>query len=462
MLKPTIFREYDIRGIVGKDFDTQDAEIVGKAFGTVIQEISDGNIIVGHDNRFTSDEITAYFLEGLLSTGCQVTDVQLAIRPAIQTAIFKESFSGGTLITGSHNPSNYNGFKFFTSEGLPLFGENIKKLKELCFSKKFKKAPQGKVSYKDLKKLYHRHILSKFTIEKELTVVIDCGNGTTAKFAPELFRKLGLNVECLYCNLHGKFPNHVPDPAARVNTLTLSEKVQELDADLGLAFDTDGDRFGVIDETGTAHENDRTVALLAKDILKRSPGSKILFDIKSSQILKTEIEKAGGIPIMMRTGHPFFQDRMKKDPQILLGGELSGHTMYRDNNCFDDGLYAAAKLVEIVAQAVQPASKLYKALPQTHHTPEIKAPCPDEEKFNIVEEIQDHYRSNYPIFEDDGIRINFTDNAWGLIRASHTTPALSLRFEADKKDKLEKIMRNVKKELEKHPQVDLGQLELFL
>ncbi len=462
MLKPTIFREYDIRGIVGKDFDPEDAKIVGKAFGTLIQELSNGNIIVGHDNRFTSDEVTAYFIEGALSTGCHVTDAQLAIRPAIQTAILEKNFSGGTLITGSHNPANYNGFKFFTNQGLPVFGENIKRLRELCFSKKFKIGQRGEVMYADLKDLYIQHVLENFSIERKLKVVVDCGNGTTAKFAPDLFRKLGLNVECLYCNLHGKFPHHIPDPAARVNTLALSEKVKESGADLGLAFDTDGDRFGIIDETGKAHENDRTVVLLAKKILEKNPGSKILFDIKSSRILKTEIKKAGGIPIMMRTGHPFFQDRMKKDPDILLGGELSGHTMYRENNCFDDGLYAAAKLVEIVAQDGQPASKLYKALPQTHHTPEIKAPCPDEEKFDIVKKILQHYRNNYHIFEDDGIRINFSDTAWGLIRASHTTPALSLRFEADNKEKLKEIMRNVENELEKYPQVDLGQLELFL
>ncbi|MEA2020119.1 MAG: phosphomannomutase/phosphoglucomutase [Patescibacteria group bacterium] len=461
MLNPNIFREYDIRGIVNKDFEPKDARKIGKAFGTIIQEISGKNLIIGHDNRFTSDSISAYFIDGVLSTGCNVIDCGLALRPVIQTAILEDGFSGGALITGSHNPPAYNGIKFMTQEGLPVFGDSIIKIKDLCFSKKFKKG-SGNVEHTDLKELYLKKITPKFNLGKGARVVIDCGNGTASKYAPSIFRALGIKVISLYCNLHGSYPYHTPNPEARVNTLDLSQKVKETEADVGLAFDTDGDRFGIVDEEGNHHENDRTLVLLAKHVLEKNPGAKILYDIKSSQILRTEIRKAGGVPIMMRTGHPFFQARMKKDPEILLGGELSGHTMYRENNCFDDGIYAAAKLVELATHTNPPLSKTYEKLPKTFNTPEIKVPCPDQKKFNIVQEMKEMYKSHYDIFEADGLRILFSKSCWALIRASHTTPALSLRFEANDKKELKKLIEDVKKNLEKYPELGLDQVNLFI
>ncbi len=461
MLNPNIFREYDIRGIVNRDFEPKDAKTIGKAFGTIIQNISGRNLIIGHDNRFTSDSISAHFVEGLLSTGCNVIDSGLALRPVVQTAILKEGFSGGALITGSHNPPAYNGVKFMTKEGLPVFGDHIEEIKNLCYSKKFKKG-EGKIEYTDLKELYLKTIAQKFNLGKEVKVIVDCGNGTASKYAPSIFRALGAKVINLYCNLHGNYPYHTPNPEARVNTLDLSQKVRKSGADIGLAFDTDGDRFGIVDEEGNHHESDRTLVLLAKQVLEKKPGAKILYDIKSSQILETEIRKAGGVPIMMRTGHPYFQARMQKDPEILLGGELSGHTMYRENNCFDDGIYAAAKLVELATQTDSPLSHLYKKLPKTFNTPEIKVPCPDQRKFNIVQDMKSIYKPHYDIFEDDGLRIFFSKNSWALIRASHTTPALSLRFETDNKSKLKKLIEDVKKNLEKYPELGLGQVNLFI
>ncbi len=461
MINPNIFRKYDIRGVVNKDFTPRSAKTIGQAFGTIIQDISGKNIMVGHDNRFTSDSISAHFIDGLLSTGCNVIYCELTLRPVLQIAVLKEGFSGGTMITGSHNPPSYNGFKFLTKDGYPLYGDTIKKIKDLCYSEKFKKG-RGNIGYTNLKDLYFQDKLKRLSLNKELKIVVGCGNGTASKFAPEFFRKLGAKVESLYCNVHGDYPYHVPNPEARVNTLDLSQKVKEVKADLGVAFDTDGDRFGVVDEKGAFHESDRTLVLAAKYLLKKNPGAKILYDIKSSQILETEIKKAGGQPIIMKTGHPFFQARMKKDPEILLGGELSGHTMYRDNYCFDDALYAAAKIAELAAKSEKPLSKLYDKLPKTHYTPEIKIPCPDQIKFDIVQEMKKLYENDYEIFEADGFRVYFSKDSWALIRASNTTPALSLRFESTTRKGLKNMINDVKKKLEKYPEAHLNIIDLFI
>jgi len=461
MISPTIFRDYDIRGIVGRDMDPIDAEIVGRAFGTYIQKTSGRNLLVGRDNRFSSDSLEAYFIQGLLSTGCNVVDTELSLRPIIQMGILKESFDGGTLITGSHNPPEYNGFKFFTKKGAPVFGPEIGKLKHLFHSGKFLRG-KGNIGYTDLKGLYFKENLKTFTLETYPKVVVDAGNGATSKFAPEFMQRLGTKVVSLYCNLNGSYPYHTPNPEARVNTLDLANAVRTEKADLGVAFDTDGDRFGIVDEKGQFYENDITLVLLARELLQKHPGAKIIFDIKSSYVLEQEIKKAGGVPIMMQTGHPYFQERMKNDPQILLGGELSGHTMFQEHYCFDDGLFAAAKVIDLLSHSKKTLSELYQDIPQTAHTPEIKAPCRDEEKFKIAKEIQQIYRKDYPIKEMCGARILFSETAWALIRASNTTPCLSLRFEAENKRTLIKIMRDVKAQLEKYPQVDLSQLNQFL
>lgn len=461
MIKPTIFRDYDIRGIVGKDFETTEAERIGRSFGTYIQKISGSSLLVGQDNRFSSDEISAYFIQGLLSTGCNVINAELTLRPLIQMGILKEGFGGGALITGSHNPPEYNGIKFFGQGGFSFYGPHIEKLKELYYSRNFLQG-KGHIDYAELEELYFNETLPKFEIGSDLKVVIDCGNGTASKSAPEFARKLGTKVVSLYCNLHGRYPYHIPNPEARVNTLDLSNTVRKEAADLGIAFDTDGDRFGIIDENGNFYENDLTMVILAKELLKKNPGAKFIFDVKSSYVLENEIKKAGGVPIMMQTGHPYFQARMHADPKILLGSELSGHTMFAENHCFDDALFAAAKILEIVSQSKKTASELYQEIPQTAHTPEIKAPCPDEDKFDIAEKIKDEYKKTHPVLELQGARITFSKTSWALVRASNTTPCLSLRFEAKDKQKLQKIMKDVQTKLEKYPQVDLSQLELFL
>ncbi|MFW6143816.1 MAG: phosphomannomutase/phosphoglucomutase [Patescibacteria group bacterium] len=461
MIKPTIFRDYDIRGIVGKEFDSSDAKKFGQAFGTLIQEFSGPNIIVGRDNRFTSDSIASYFISGVLSTGCNVVDVGLALRPMIQAGIYHESFDGGAMITGSHSEPEYNGIKFFTRKGKPFFGERIKNIKKLCYSGEFKQG-NGEVGYSNLAGLYYRDITQKIELKSYKKVVIDCGNGTAGKYLPHLFHRLGCDVVPLYTNLDGSFPNHTPNPENRVNMLDLSQKVLEEEADLGIAFDTDGDRFGIIDEKGNHHASDRTLVLLARKVLENHPQGKIIFDVKCSYVLEREIKKARGTPIMIRTGHPYFYQRMEEDKEIVLGGELSGHFLYQENNLFDDAAFAAAKILKIASEQEQPLSESYDSIPKTAHTPEIKASCPDEDKFEIVEEVRQEYEKELGVLEYDGARVIFSKTAWALIRASNTTPCLSLRFEAKNKKTLRKIMLDIKEKLKKYPQVDLKQLNLFL
>jgi len=464
MINQTIFREYDIRGEAGRDFEDRDFELIGRAFGTYIQKISGKNLLVGRDNRFTSDSISAYLIEGLLATGCNIVDTGLSLRPIIQTGILKEDFDGGLMVTGSHNPPEYNGVKFFTKGGFPIFGKEIAELKKLFYSKNFKQG-HGKIAYTDVSDLYFAEIsknLEAATSPRQLKVVVDAGNGTASKFAPKFLHQLGYKVLTIHCNLIGSYPFHVPNPEVRVNTLDLSRKVREEHADLGIAFDTDGDRFGVVDEEGNFYESDRTLIILARYALEKHPGAKILFDVKSSYILEEEIKKSGGVPIMVRTGHPFIQEAMKEDPKIVLGGELSGHTMFRENNCFDDGFFAACKLLEILNRSGKKYSELYKGIPKTECTPEIKAYCPDEDKFEVVEKVKNIYKKKYRVIELDGARVLFSDTSWALVRASNTTPSLSLRFEAQTKKELKRLMEDMQDKLEEFPQVDLSQLRLFL
>ncbi len=459
-MNPHIFRSYDIRGVYNQDFNIEDAEILGKAYGTYIQKISGPNIIIGRDNRFSSDELQAKFISGLLSTGCSVTDSELTLRPFIALAVIKKNFDGGVLITASHNPPEYNGFKFFKQNGVPIFGEELLEIKNLYYSKEFKKGI-GNIEYKNIFNLYLNYIKKKIEHPLNFKVVIDCGNGTASKFAPTIFNNLGCKVETLYCNLDGSYPYHTPNPESVGNVTELSQKVVETNADIGLAYDSDGDRFGIADEKGKFHENDDTLIVLAKELLKQNRGATILFDIKSSYTLESEIEKAGGKGIMMRTGHPYFQKRMLNNPGIILGAEVSGHTMFKENYCIDDAIYASAKLLETAVKNKKTISELYKPIPHTAHTPEITAPCSDTEKFGIVEKIKEEYSKEYEIIATDGVRVLFTETNWALIRASHTTPSISMRFEANTQKALKKIIKDVKEKLEKYPQVDISELDQY-
>lgn len=466
-MSPHIFRAYDIRGLV-KYFPHETAEKIGKAFGTyIIRRLkkegikrSNPKIVVGRDNRFSSDELKAFFIEGLLSSGCQVTDIGLTITPLMHFSVIKKNFDGGVIVTASHNDKRYNGFRFDYKNGLPIYNEAIQKIREIAENGDFIRGI-GDVDYADFFDDYLEDIKKRITIKKPLRVVIDCGNGATARFSPILFESVGFKVSKLFCNLDGSFPYHDPDPEESLNLTFLSKVVVETNADVGVSFDTDGDRFGVLDETGRKYENDQILVLLAKDILKRNPGAKVIFDIKSSMILPAQIKKYGGRPILFRTGHPYYRVEMEKDPQILLGGEVSSHTFIKDNYYgFDDGLFAALRTLQIISHEGKPLSKLFSDLPKTFHTEELKLPCPDDKKFALVEKIKTYFSKYYKTVEIDGVRIIFSKDSWGLIRASNTEPAISVRFEAKKQADIEKSIKLVLKRLKKYPDVDISFLEV--
>lgn len=460
-MNPHIFRSYDIRGVYNQDLNMEDAEILGKAYGTYIQQISGTKIVVGRDNRFSSDEMEAKFIKGLLETGCQVIDTELSLRPFIALAIIKNNYDGGVLVTASHNPPEYNGFKFFKNKGVPIFGDELLKIKDLYYSKKFAEG-EGSIKYKNVFNLYLNYIQEKIKQPLDFNIIIDCGNGTTSKFVPKIFEQLGCKVQLLYCNLDGSYPYHTPNPEAQVNIDELRERVNNSDADAGLAYDSDGDRFGIVDEKGQFHENDDTLIVLARELLKNNSGATVLYDVKSSYTLKKELEKAGGKGVMMRTGHPYFQQRMLKNPNIIIGAEVSGHTMFKENYCIDDAIYASAKVLQTAVKNDKSISELYSTIPQTFHTPEITAPCPDTEKFKIVEQITNSYKQNEDVIETDGVRVLFSKTDWALIRASHTTPAISMRFEASSEEKLSGIIKHVKEKLKNYPQVDIAELDNYI
>lgn len=459
-INPQIFRAYDIRGIVGEDLNGQLALHVGQAFGTWLkknQNLGKTTVVVGRDNRFSSDELSARFVGGLLSTGCDVWDVGLAVTPLIHFASIKYPVEAAVMITASHNPKEFNGFRFDLKGCLPFYNSQIQELKSLIETEDYAQGI-GQVTYKDdLFNDYKMDLKSKLQFDGKLKIVLDCANGAASKFAVELFEGLGLEVLPLFCNLDGDFPYHQPDPEERVNLQTLRLRVVEEKADLGFGFDTDADRFGVVDEKGTPYENDKILILLARQILKKHPGTPVLYDIKCSYVLPQEVRKLGGDPQIMKTGHPYYRLYMLNHPEVFLGGELSSHTFIKDNYYgYDDGFYAALRVIQIVGESQQPLSQHFANVPHTAHTEEIKINCPDEEKLRVVNEVGSYFfKQGSSLSDVDGYRVSFSTTNWFLIRSSNTSPYISLRFEAESKDQLDKTVAVVKEKLASYPFLDL-------
>lgn len=462
-IDPTIFRAYDIRGIVGKNIDENVAHLIGQSFAAWLNlnlKIKKPQIIIGRDNRFGSDKLSAKLIEGLLASGCQVTDIGLTVTPLVHFATINYSSSAGIMVTASHNPKEFNGFRFDLAGAEPFYGSQIQDLKEIIEKEQFTTGI-GQVIYKeDTFKDYLKDIQGRISIKKNLKVVVDCGNGASSKFAVELFSALGLEVEGLFCNLDGDFPYHRPDPEERVNLENLRQKVVAEKADAGFAFDTDADRFGVSDEKGQTYENDKIMILFARQILKNHPGSKVLCDIKSSYVLINEITKLGGQALMIKTGHPYFRSYLKDHNDVFLGGELSSHTFIKDNYYgYDDGLYAAARLSQILSESNLTLSEMLADVPHTAHTEEIKINCPDSEKLNIITSLGNElFKGGYSVSDVDGYRVNVSPTSWFLIRSSNTSPYISLRFEAENKDKLLGLVALVKEKLSHYNELDLSAL----
>jgi phosphomannomutase/phosphoglucomutase len=442
MLNPHIFRQYDIRGVVGPDVTAQVAEDIGRAFASLARRRLGKKtpvLALGRDNRLTSDELAAGVSRGMVAAGARVVDVGLVPTPAHSFAIAHGRLDGGLQVTGSHNPPQYNGFKM-TLGGRSIFGDSIQEIRRMIEEQDYESG-EGSVQTRQVLDTYIRELAAKFDIGRPMKVVVDCGNGTGAVVAVELIRSLGPNVEVipLFCESDGTFPNHHPDPVVDKNLVDIIAAVKEHGADLGVAFDGDADRIGAIDDRGEIVRGDTLLLLYGLDLLqKRGAGQKLVFDVKCSQQLPEVYEAAGGVGIMNATGHSLIKERMKKE-HALLAGELSGHIMFGDDYYgFDDALYGALLLIDIVARSGRPLSEWLAEFPRFVSTAELRYPATEETKFPIVARATEHFRKDHEVIDVDGARVLFGDG-WGLIRASNTEPVLVARYEARTAERLAEI-----------------------
>ncbi len=445
-MNPHIFREYDIRGLAEKDFDEDFARLLGKVHGTTISDKGGSRVAVGRDCRLTSDLYAEAVIDGLLSAGLQVYDLGVCPTPLLYFSLFHLDLDGGVQITASHNPSEYNGFKLCLGKDT-LYGSQIQETRTGMEGSKFRERSGGKRQSYAIIPPYQEHLLRDIqALARPLKVVIDAGSGVAGPVAPPIARRLGCAVWEIACIMDGTFPIHHPDPTDPENLEDLIRKVKEEKADLGIAYDGDGDRIGVVDERGNILWGDELLILFSRDVLKSHPGGVVISEVKCSQNLFDQISQHGGVPIMWKAGHSLLKAKMK-ETHAILAGEMSGHMFFADRYFgYDDAIYASMRLLELLARTNQPLSALLADLPQIASTPEIRVDCPDEKKFDIAERAKDYFRSHYDIIDVDGVRVQFPEG-WGLIRASNTQPALVLRFEAKTPAKLKEYRGIIEKKL---------------
>lgn len=440
-----IFRAYDIRGIVGKDFDEEWVELLGKACGTYFKNAGLDQAVVGHDCRHSSPEYQARIVKGLQSTGVDVVYLNMVATPLFYFAVKKLGRKAGVMVTASHNPSDFNGFKVWAGDST-IHSEEIQKIYEIMVKKQFVLG-QGVVSELDIVPEYLDYLQKQGPISRKVKVVIDGGNGAAGLVCVQALENVGAEVVPIYCEPDGDFPNHHPDPTVMKNNADLIETVIREKAQLGIGLDGDGDRIGVVNEKGEMIYGDQLLAIYARDVLEQNPGTSIIGEVKCSHLLFNDIEKHGGNPIMWKTGHSLIKAKMKEE-KSLLAGEMSGHMFFADRYYgFDDAIYSAQRMAEIVAkkEGVSVSSYL-DDWPVTYNTPEIRMECPDKIKFDVVKKAQEYFREKYSIVDVDGVRITFEDG-WALLRASNTQAVLVLRFEAESKQRLEEFRKIVEEPL---------------
>jgi len=440
---PVIFRQYDIRGVVGVDLTADVARAVGRAVAAEAAERlgRPAVIAVGRDNRPSGVELSQALIEGLTASGADVVSVGLVPTPTLYFAIHHTGADGGVQVTGSHNPPEFNGLKMVL-QGLPLAGEDIQGLRARIEADRFTTG-RGVVTNREVLDAYRDEVIARIgTLPRRVKVCVDCGNGTASVAAPQLLEALGADVIGLYCESDGTFPNHHPDPTVPENLHDLQARVRADGAELGIAFDGDGDRIGAVDEHGTILFGDQLLVLYGRDLVRRlGKGREVIFDVKCSDVLPQALEQAGAVPVMWMTGHSHIKKKMKESG-ATLAGEMSGHMFFGppDYLGFDDALYAAARLLRIVAEGGRGLAHLLADLPQLVSTPEIRADCPEEKKFAAVAAAAKHFSARYETVTIDGVRWRTADG-WGLIRASNTQPILVLRFEASTPEALDAIRR---------------------
>ena len=446
MLKATIFREYDIRGIADIDLPSEGVKLLGRAIGTYLQRKAGKKVNLGRDCRLSGGRLHDALLEGLLASGCEVTDVGVVPTPLLYFSCMHLHSDGGVQITGSHNPKDYNGFKVVCGK-TTIFGDEIQKIYQLIAAGDFATG-EGSVKSYDIVDEYVDNIAAFFDWKRKVKVVVDAGNGTAGPAMTKLLKKLNVDATELYFDMDGNFPNHHPDPTVEANLSLLQAAVKREGAELGIAFDGDADRIGAVDEHGNVVWGDYLLLIYAREILTRKPGSTFIGEVKCSQVLYDELERLGGKPIMYRTGHSLIKAKMKEE-HAELAGEMSGHMFFADRFYgFDDALYAAGRLIEIVANSGKPLSAQLEGLPAMVSTPEIRVDCSDETKFEVIRLVAEHFRKLYKVVDVDGVRVIF-ENGWGLARASNTQPVLVLRFEASSPELLAQYQNEVEEAVAK-------------
>ena len=444
-MNPQVFREYDVRGIVGSDLDDDFVRDLGRAIGTYAGAHGVTTMAVGRDTRISSEAFQGLMIAGITSTGIDVTDIGLCATPILYFAIRHLHAGGGVMVTGSHNPPEFNGFKICVGPDT-IYGEEIQKLRHIIEDGDYRKGA-GTVKTLDLTQVYQDYLFDNVKVKAGLRIAVDGGNGVGGHFALPLFERFGCTVTPLYCDMDGTFPNHFPDPTVEENIADLIAVVRDQGLDAGIAFDGDADRIGVVTDRGDILWGDQLLILFSRDILQEHPGAVIIGEVKCSQNLYDDIERNGGKGIMWKAGHSLIKGKMKEE-QALLAGEMSGHLFFADRYFgFDDAIYAAARLLEILTRTGKTLSDMLSGLPQTFNTPEIRVDCPDALKFQVVEKVKEHFREGYQTVDIDGIRVQF-DNGWGLVRASNTQPVLVLRFESLTRDGLDSIRKRVESVVE--------------
>ncbi len=444
MINPEVFREYDVRGIVDEDLDLDFVYDLGRSIGTYSIPRGVKTMTLGMDCRLSSPAYHEAIRKGINSTGIDIIDVGLCATPVLYFAIRHFNADGGVMITGSHNPPEFNGFKICVGPDT-IYGQDIQKVRELMERGKYISG-NGTSRIAAISKHYEDHLFANVKIKKGLNIVVDGGNGVAGLFALPLFRRFGCNVTDIYCDPDGRFPNHFPDPTILENLSELISLVKEKKADIGIAYDGDADRIGVVTDKGDVLCGDELLLLFSRFILRKSPGAAIIGEVKCSQKLYDDIEKHGGRPIMWKAGHSLIKSKMKEE-KAPLAGEMSGHLFFADRYFgYDDAIYASLRLLEILSTTRKRISEILADVPRTFTTPEIRVDCPDRVKFKVVHEVKEHFRKTHKIIDVDGVRIPFGDG-WGLLRSSNTQPVLVLRFEALTEERLHVIRETVEKVL---------------
>jgi len=440
-ISPAIFRAYDIRGVVTDVLTPDVVRQIGHAFGSESAARGHTSVAIGRDGRNSGPALSEALSEGLQSAGIDVIDIGMVPTPLLYFATHHLKTGTGVMVTGSHNPPEYNGLKMMIG-GDALFGDGIQRLRKRLDENDLASGTHGSYCMEDVLPAYLERLLDDVKLARPLEIAFDCGNGVAGAVAPRLFERLGTTAHGLFTDVDGSFPNHHPDPAKPENLVDLKQRVAETGAAVGLAFDGDGDRVGVIDDQGNVIWPDRQMVLFARDVLERNPGAKIVYDVKCSKVLPEAIERAGGEPLMYKTGHSFIKKHMK-ETGALLGGEMSGHLFFKERwYGFDDALYAAARLLEILSRTDRTASEIFGDIPDSINTPELNVTLArDGAQHEFVQAfIANGSFEGATLTTIDGLRADYPDG-WGLLRASNTTPSLVIRFEADDEAALSRIMQ---------------------